>query len=132
LNVKTGRIGRIALAGSLVAAGLLFVTAQAAGASWLEQNTPTPPGAMTWEFTAVSCTSPSICMAVGDSSGSTNQLLAENRTKTGWHLRTIPEPAPGSALLSIWCTFSFSCTAVGSAPTASGSVPLVERWNGSS
>jgi len=131
--VKTGRIGRIALAGSLAAAGLLFVTAQAAGASWLMLDTPNVPGASVWEFTAVGCTAPHTCMAVGDSSGSTSQLLSEIRTQAGWTIKHIPQPAPGSALLSVRCTFSYSCIAVGDAPNGSGgTVPLAERWNGSS
>lgn len=126
------RLVRFALAGSLAVAGLL-VTAQAATASWLELDTPMVPGASVWEFTAVSCTSPRICVAVGDSTGSTSQLLSEKRTPAGWTIHTIPQPAAGSALLGIWCTFSSACTAVGDAPRGSnGTVPLAERWNGSS
>lgn len=131
--IRRRRTARIAVAGSLAAAGLLVVTAQAAGASWLELDTPIVPGASVWEFTSVSCTSPHICMAVGDSSGGTNQLLSENRTKKGWTIRQIPQPTAGSALASVWCTFSFSCIAVGDAPSGSNNtVPLAERWNGSS
>ena len=129
--VRPWRPARIAVAGSLAAAGLLFAGAPSAGASWVELATPDVPGATSWEFTSVSCTSPSICMAVGDSSASTNQLLAENRTKAGWTIQPIPQPAAGSALLSVWCTFNFSCTAVGDAPHGSnGTVPLAEHWSG--
>ncbi len=129
--VRSWRPARIGVVGSLVAAGLLFAGAQAASANWLELDTPNVSGATTWEFTAVSCTSPSICMAVGDSSDGTSRLLAENRTKAGWTIQPIPQPAAGSALLSVWCTFSFSCTAVGDAPHGSnGTVPLAEHWNG--
>lgn len=128
--VRPWRLARITVAGSLAATGLLFVTAQAAGASWLEMNTPIMAGTIS-EFTAVSCTSPSICMAVGDSTSGTSQLLSENRTKSGWAIQSVPQPAPGSALLGVWCTFSFSCEAVGDAPHGSnGSVPLAEHWNG--
>jgi len=131
--VRRRRTARITLAGSLAGTALVFVTAQAAGASWLQLDTPNVPGASAWEFTSVSCTSPNICVAVGDSSGSTNQLLSENRTKKGWTIQHIPQPAAGSALMSVWCTFSFSCIAVGDAPSGSNTtVPLAERWNGSS
>ena len=131
--VRPRRVSRIALTGSLVAAGLLFVTAQAAGASWVMLDTPNVPGASVWEFTAVSCTAPHTCMAVGDSSGGTSQLLSEIRTQAGWTIKHIPQPAPGSALASVRCTFSYSCIAVGDAPNGSGgTVPLAERWNGSS
>jgi hypothetical protein len=131
--VRPRRTTRIALAGSLVAAGLLFVTAQAAGASWRQLGTPNVSGASAWEFSSVSCTSPTICMAVGESFGSADLLLSETRTKKlGWIIQPIPEPALGSALLSVWCTFANACTAVGDEPIGlNGSVPLAERWNGS-
>jgi len=50
---------RITVAASLAAASLVL-TAQAAGADWLQQDTPSPPGASIWEFTGVSCTSPRV------------------------------------------------------------------------
>lgn len=128
----TGRLTRIVVAGSLVAAGLLFVTVQAAGASWQQINTPNVPGASEWDFTSVSCTSPRICMAVGETFGGTDHPLSENRTKSGWTIQHVPEHAAGSVLESVWCTFNFACVAVGSAPASSGTVPLAERWNGSS
>ncbi len=131
--IRPRRVARIAVAGSLAAAGLL-VTAQAAGASWLQLDTPVVPGASVWEFNAVSCTSPNICMAVGDSSSAGgNQLLSETRSRSGWTIQPIPQPAAGSVLLGVWCTSASACTAVGDAPHGSnGSVPLAERWNGSS
>jgi hypothetical protein len=131
--VRLRRVTPIALAGSLVGAGLVFVTAQAAGASWLMLDTPTVPGASVWEFNAVGCTGPHTCMAVGDSSGSTSQLLSEIRTQAGWTIKHVPQPAPGSGLFGVRCTFIYSCVAVGDAPNGSGgTAPLAERWNGSS
>ncbi|HUD37619.1 MAG TPA: hypothetical protein VMR14_12010 [Streptosporangiaceae bacterium] len=113
-----------------VTAGGLLVTAQAAQASWLQLTTPTVAGASTWEFTAVSCSSPNICMAVGNSSGGTDQLLAEQRTKAGWTVQPVPQPAEGSSLSGIWCGSASECIAVGQSPTSGGSVPLAESWNG--
>jgi hypothetical protein len=123
------RIARIG-ASFAVAAGGLLVTAQAAQASWLQLTTPAVAGASAWEFTAVSCSSPNICMAVGDSSGATDQLLSEQRTKAGWTVQPIPQPAEGSSLSGIWCGSASACIAVGQSPTGAGSVPLAESWNG--
>lgn len=130
--IRARRFARIAAAGSLAVAGLLL-TAQAAAASWLEQDTPAVPGASVWEFSAVSCTSPNVCMAVGDAFVSTSQLLSETRSRSGWTIRPIPEPAAGSVLNDVWCTSANACTAVGDTPEGLiASVPLAERWNGSS
>ena len=129
--MRQRRFARIAVAGSLAAAGLLL-TAQASSASWLQQDTPNVPGAgATWEFAAVSCTSPSVCMAVGSASVSTGQLLSETRSAAGWTIRHIPEPSPNSFLNDVWCTSAKACTAVGASPTGGGDLPLAERWNGS-
>src|SRR5262249_826276 len=99
--------------------------------SWQQVATPNVPGVSGWGFTSVSCTSPRICMAVGETFGSTNHLLSESRTKKGWTIRHIPQPSKGSALQSVWCTSRFACTAVGYTP-GSHSSALAERWNGSS
>src|SRR5215469_2827211 len=102
MGIRRGRMIRITVAGSL-AVGAMLLTAQAAGASWIEQDTPVVPSASVWEFTAVSCTSPNICMAVGDASEGTSVLLSETKSKSGWTIQSIPQPAQGSALGSVWC-----------------------------
>ncbi len=126
-------IVRVAITCAVVSSGLL-VTAQAAQASWLEQSTPAVPAATAWELTAVSCTSPNICMAVGDGTGENSQLIAERRDGGGggWTLVSIPQPAVGSLLSGISCTSATACIAAGTAPSGLNTVPLSEKWNGSS
>ncbi len=125
-------IARTAIACAVVPAGLLTVT-QAAQANWLPQDTPVVTGASAWELTAVSCSSPNICMAVGDSSGGASQLIAERRDQGAWTIVPIPQPAFGSLLAGISCTSATACIAVGTLPAGfQATVPMSERWNGSS
>ena len=125
------RLTKLALAGTLVASGLL-ITAPAALASWTQQSTPNLGGVDAWDLKAVSCTSPNICMAVGTESASTSGLLAETRTQSGWSSVFVPEPHDNSQLFGVSCTTAKACTAVGSTPKGQGTIPLAERWNGSS
>jgi hypothetical protein len=119
-----------ALAGSLVASGLL-ITAPAALANWTQQSTPNLGGIDAWDLKAVSCTAPNTCMAVGIESASTGGLLAERRTESGWSSVFIPEPHDNSQLFGVSCTTAKACTAVGFTPKGQGIIPLAERWNGS-
>ncbi|HET7014223.1 MAG TPA: hypothetical protein VFI65_09945 [Streptosporangiaceae bacterium] len=125
------RLSRLALVVAVVASGLLFVAPAAAFASW-QQQTIANLGADTSELTAVSCTSPHICMAVGDISSPTEQLLSETRGPSGWTVRTIQQPGAGSNLFAVSCTKASDCIAVGRQPAGgSGNAPLAEHWNGS-
>jgi hypothetical protein len=114
-----------------VCAVAVIVAAGTASANWLDQATPTPPGATTWSFTAVSCISPSQCEAVGSTDSTSDALLAESRNDTTWTVQTIPDPGGGS-LSSISCTSAAACTAVGDWVSGADMVTLAERWNGSS
>jgi hypothetical protein len=126
------RLGRCTLAVTLLASGLLAVApAAAAFASWLQQTTAAFPTMDTGQFTAVSCSSPNVCMAVGEAETSTGgQLLSETRSLSGWMFQVVPEPVVGSALLGVSCVKSSDCTAVGNSPSGGGTVPLIENWNG--
>jgi hypothetical protein len=126
---KQRRLTKLALAGTLVASGLL-ITAPAALASWAMQDTPAIGGVDAWGLNAVSCTAPSTCMAVGVVSASTGGLLVERRTQAGWSSQIIAQPQDNSQLFGVWCTKASACTAVGESPKGSGAVPLAERWNG--
>jgi hypothetical protein len=118
-------IRRLALAAA-VATTVLLMMAQPAAASWLEQNTPAPPGATNWQFSAVSCTSPTSCMAVGSTN---NSLLAEQRTGSTWRIVSIP----GSGQLNgISCASATACEAVGQTGSGSGNGVFAERWDGMS
>jgi len=124
-----GGIARLAITGTLVACGVL-VAAQAAQASWLEVSLPNPAGAFS-ELNDISCTSPTVCMAVGTFQGATSQVLSESRSGSSWTVHSVPEPAQGSSLNGISCTSADACIAVGNAPKgATGARPLARRWNG--
>ncbi len=126
------RLPRLALVASLVASGLLVAAPAAAFASW-QQLTTANLGSDVWELAAVSCTSPRICMAVGDISSPASQLLSETRSQSGWTVRPVPQPAAGSDLFAVSCVKASDCIAVGRKPSGgSGSLPLAEHWNGSS
>jgi hypothetical protein len=107
---------------------LALISAQPAGASWLPQDTAIPQGASVWSFSAVACTSPGSCMAVGNADSS---LLAEVRSGSTWTVVTIPDPG-GGQLNGISCTSASSCEAVGQATPSSTTETLAEVWNGSS
>jgi hypothetical protein len=114
---------RFVVTTALVVSAVLVI-AQPASASWLDQTTLPPGGPGTdWEFTAVSCTATTTCVAVGNVGG--NALLSETRSGNTWTIVSIP----GNGLLSgISCTSASSCEAVGQ---GSGGATLAEVWNGS-
>jgi hypothetical protein len=88
------------------------------------------------ELNSVSCTSTTNCMAVGDdfdgATGTADVTLAAQWNGTTWTAVSTPSPAAFSALLSVSCSSTVHCVAVGaSAATATGAVsPLTEVWNG--
>jgi hypothetical protein len=112
--------------------GALVPLAEAwAGAEWSIKPTPLPPDAAEGALTAVSCSSPSACTAVGWYADHTSGhlTLAETWNGTAWSVRHSPSPpATASTLNGVSCTSVGACTAVGH----SGSSALAERWNGTS
>jgi hypothetical protein len=97
------------------------------GSSWSIQSTPSPKGAT---LSAVSCTSPTACTAVGnytDTSGN-YVTLAERWDGSRWSIQPTPTPTGGGQLLGVSCTSTTACAAVGSNPGG----PLVEIWDGNS
>lgn len=104
---------------------------------WSEQVTPNAAGANANFLFAVDCepTGLSTCMAVGMSTTSgVDKLLAERRSGGNWALSSpvVPVGSTGSRLYDVSCTSATSCAAVGRYTTGSGTLSLVERWNGSS
>jgi hypothetical protein len=107
------------------------------GRRWRIQPTPNPPGAGWW-LTAVSCTSPSACTAVGgriEPPGKPQGTLAERWDGRKWRIQATPS-LPGNAvklLGGVACTSRSSCMAVGNEfdPATGESLgTLAERWNG--
>jgi hypothetical protein len=120
---------RIALVCVVATIGLMLA-AQPALASWGFQNTPNLGTGTVWNMGAVACTSSSVCMAVGDYSGSGGSgLLAETRSGDTWTVEPSPTaPGPSGRLLGISCTSATACIAVGS--TGPGGATLADSWNG--
>jgi hypothetical protein len=104
----------------------------AEGKSWVisESIPPNPAGGTEAVLQGVSCTA-TACTAVGSyQSGSGYKPLVERWNGSTWSLQTAPNPAEGSAvnaMLSVSCSSSTSCMAVGEA----ASKPVAEIWNGS-
>jgi hypothetical protein len=107
------------------------------GTSWRIQPVPSPAGHPLSGFFAVSCTSARACTAVGaqtDAHGSSTSL-AERWNGTAWNIQATAGPAGsmGSEFLAVSCTSATACTAGGANIDGSGaSVPLAERWTGTS
>src|SRR5262249_52837033 len=108
------------------------------GRGWRIQPTPNPPGGGWW-LTAVACTAPSACTAVGGSiepPGRTpGGTLAERWNGHTWRIQPTPS-LPGKAvklLGGVACTSRSSCMAVGNEfdPATGQSLgTLAERWDG--
>ncbi len=107
------------------------------GTSWSVQATPNPSGATSSDLLGVSCTSVSVCRAVGDyiDVGGTMRTLAERWNGSSWSIQVTPNPAGATAsvLNGVSCTAGAACIAVGDSTDTGGSqATLAERWNGSS
>ena len=106
------------------------------GTRWTAQPTPNPRGASTAGFSAVSCTRPAACMAVGSSEDQVGEFetsVAEAWNGTRW--TPLHTPVRGSfadELRGIACTSPANCMAVGTF-AGDNNVPLrtlAEAWNG--
>lgn len=120
---------RVAVVATLAAVGVL-AAAQAALASWQQQNAPLP-GTIS-DLTAVSCpaSNTNFCEAVGSySDNSGTHLLAEDRGGFTWFQQSISGPT-GSELNDVFCTSNAMCIAVGDQPSGSNTVTFAEIWNG--
>ena len=120
------------------------------GSSWSVTPSPTPsgPGVVGAILSSVSCASASSCMAVGyatDVNGNNLTDVVEQWNGSSWTI--VPGASTGQAfdqLLSVQCSSTSSCWAVGNAgpasqmsgflpifPGAVGDQGLIEHWNGS-
>jgi hypothetical protein len=104
------------------------------GTSWAVQATPNQSGATATFLDAVSCASASACTAIGYylTGAGAFQTLAEAWNGTSWAIQATPAPtgSTGGFLLGVSCTAAAACTATGYFTTASTSLTLAERWNG--
>jgi hypothetical protein len=107
------------------------------GTSWSIQTPPSPTGAQSWGFGGVSCTSETVCTAVGSlrNSAGTYKTLAERWNGSTWSIQTTPSPtaARAAGLYAPSCTSATACTALGQFTNSAGNyVTFAERWNGTS
>jgi hypothetical protein len=94
---------------------------------------PTPVPKLATELNGVPCVIVSACVAVGDSG---IRPFTEMWNGARWMITPTPNPAGASyaTLAAVSCTATTTCIAVGHASYTSipFSLPLVERWDGSS
>jgi hypothetical protein len=105
------------------------------GSAWHVQATPNPAGARYSSLTAVSCTAPAACTAVGTyhGKGGIPQALVERWNGSRWAIQSLatPDGATVSTVAGVSCTSATACVASGYYDTSTGSGrPLVEVWNG--
>ena len=118
-----------------IGAGVAAHAAPSSSAGWSIEPTPTPAFAGVAVLSSVSCGSPRACIAVGyhlDVVGAPVPL-AEQWNGSRWAIQRTPDPrgATSSFLFGVSCATPRSCAAVGSVTGGTtGTVPLVERWNG--
>ena len=98
------------------------------GTAWSFRAAPSP-SARDNALNGVSCTSASVCTAVGSSGGRT---LAEAWDGTAWTVRHTPNPQPSSVLEAVSCTSASACTATGQSGYSTPFHTLAEAWNGTS
>src|SRR5207244_7139586 len=102
------------------------------------QSAPSPTGATLSELSGVSCPAVKVCAAVGDYEDRLGHpvTLAERWNGTAWAAQPTPDPGGDgnfARLTAVSCASANACTAVGDYSDRSGStVPLAERWNGTS
>jgi len=100
------------------------------GSEWKAQESPDPAGALSSEFSGVSCTSSTACTAVGSYEDSKNvrRTLASHWNGSEWEVKSSPSPgADDNFLNDVSCVSASACTAVGRHFANS----LAIAWNGS-
>ncbi len=129
---RTG-VARVVLVAAMAVPAVLVAAQAAAAESWIQSDTPAPPGATIWEFSGLSCSSKTSCEAVGSQSGASgSKVLAEMRSSSGWQIWSTPEPsgAVSSAFSAISCVSAVRCMGVGDYSNGARTAPLSEVLNG--
>jgi hypothetical protein len=101
------------------------------GRRWIIQPSPSPPGS---QLTALSCTAPSACTAVGFFfTNLGGRILAERWNGTSWRIQPTPllPAAHDISQPAVACSTRLTCTVVGGYENdGPGSITLAEQWNG--
>ena len=103
------------------------------GASWAVVTSPDTSPSEFNSLDAVSCTSPTWCVAVGNYDDTTPlQTLVESWDGTAWSITPSPNSSTSEInyLSGVSCLSTTSCEAVGVHFTSTNPVPLAESWNG--
>jgi len=109
------------------------------GKTWSIVSSPNPPNSLNISFSAVTCTSATSCVAVGDGgslmfSQGTLSTLVESWNGKAWSIVSSPNSTSWAVniLSAVSCTASADCVAVGLSATKmiQPSVTLAESWNG--
>ena len=103
------------------------------GSAWSLVKSPAPPGTVVWNLESVVCPSNSSCWAVGDTGVAATdhtRTLIEHWDGSSWAIVKSPNSRVGGYLMSVACTSTVDCVAVGWDNWDPGAT-LVEQWNGS-
>jgi hypothetical protein len=103
------------------------------GTGWSLVPPKAPPAAGPFLLSAVSCSSPTACMAVGSyTAAAGDSSLAEQWNGTAWSLQAPASSGAEEELLGVSCPAARECTAVGDHTPGPHAVAMVQTWNGSS
>ena len=103
------------------------------GTRWSLVTVADPPGFTDAELTAVSCGSPTSCLAVGYSpSTAATPSFLERWDGGTWTTEFVTTPAGGTAVgpLGVACASASACVAVGAYRSGTAGVTLIEDWDG--
>ena len=102
------------------------------GRAWSLQHAPNPPAHGGSTLTAVSCSRPDDCIAVGARGGYQEGTLAERWNGKTWSVQPTPLSHTISQLSGVSCFSPTACTAVGDQVLSRGArlVSVAMRWNG--
>jgi len=119
--------------GTMVAASTVPASA---ATGWVAQTPPNPAGTTFAALDAVSCSSATNCIAVGnqDPTDTESTALAEHWNGSTWALQTAVNPAGDTSvfLSGVSCPTATFCMAVGvNQPSVGSSTGVAESWNGS-
>jgi hypothetical protein len=102
------------------------------GTAWSRVTSADPAAATHSALTGVSCASPTRCLAVGVSSGTSAANTALAKALAGGHWSNVPGAGPAGARTSnlngVSCPTTASCFAVGTVNTSGTPLTLVERY----
>jgi hypothetical protein len=103
------------------------------GKAWSVVSVAAPAGATSDQLQAVSCTSTTWCIAVGEETSGTLPVppLVETWNGKAWSPASGPAPGYNAGLQSVSCVSAGACSAVGWEYTSGATeYPLAEWWNG--